>query len=252
MMLKKTLIFLVLALLVTGCTQKEEYVLFNQTHITNHDANRTVQKVHTPKYEYRIKPHDRISVTMYNHPELGTSTIQSQREDKRGLLVDARGFVRLPLIKNIHIAGLTQEAAQKKIENAFKKYLQDVEVYLEVLNKRAYIMGEIKNAGEVPLFNEKLTLLQLIASSGGFKEGADRQSVVILQKRANKIVTKTVDLTGVKSLEYANMTIYPNDVVYIPPRKSTIFNVGVKEVSPAFGLAGQVVGPIASLKYLFN
>ena len=46
------------------------------------------------------------------------------------------GNVRLPLIKTIHVAGLSQTAAQKKIEKAYGAYLEDAELYLEVLNKR--------------------------------------------------------------------------------------------------------------------
>ena len=250
--MKKTLIYLSIALTLIGCTSKEEYVLFNQTHITSPDANRTVTRVGNSRYEYRIQPHDRISITMYNHPELGTSTIQSQREDNRGVLVDSRGYVRLPLIKNIHIAGLTQAAAQKKIERAFKPYLEDAEVYLEVLNKRAYILGEVNKPGEVRLFNEKLTLLQLLATAGDLKDGANRKSITILQKRGDKIYTRTVDLTGQNSLKMANLIIHPNDVVYVPPRNTKVFNVGVKEASPVFGLAGSILSPAASLKYLLD
>ena len=250
--MKKTLTYLSIALALAGCTSKEDYVLFNQTHITSPDANRTVTRIKNNNYEYRIQPHDRISITMYNHPELGTSTIQSQREDKRGVLVDSKGYVRLPLIKNIHIAGLTQAAAQKKIEHAFKPYLEDAEVYLEVLNKRAYIVGEVNKPGEVPLFNERLTLLQMLATAGDLKDGANRKSIVILHKRGNKVYTRTVDLTGPDSLKLANLTIHPNDVVYVTPKNMKVFNVGVNEASPVVGLVGKVTGPAASVKYLLD
>ena len=129
--MKNLLIYILVAFTLIGCTAKEDYVLFDKTNITSPDANKTVVKLRHTAYEYKIQPHDRVSITMYNHPELGTSTIQSQREDKRGVLVDSRGYIRLPLIKNIHIAGLSQTKAQKKIEYAFKKYLTDAEVYLD-------------------------------------------------------------------------------------------------------------------------
>ncbi len=243
--LRYLLFILGLLLLLNGCSSKT-HQLFSKHHPAY------VTEVFFQKRDYVIKPHDRISITMYNHPELGTSTIQSQREDNRGVLVDSRGYVRLPLIKNIHIAGLTQAAAQKKIERAFKPYLEDTEVYLEVLNKRAYILGEVNKPGEVRLFNEKLTLLQLLATAGDLKDGANRKSIVILQKRGDKIYTRTVDLTGLNSLKMANLIIRPNDVVYVPPRNTKVFNVGVQEATPVFGLAGSVLSPAASLKYLLD
>jgi len=248
--MKNILIYTLVAFAFIGCTSQKNYVLFNQAHISTPDANKTVTKLNTKRYEYRILPHDRISITMYNHPELGTSTIQSQREDTRGILVNSVGNVRLPLIKNIHIAGLTQVQAEKKIEHAFKRFLEDCEVSIEVLNKRAYVLGEVKKPGTVALFNEKMTLLQLLATAGDFTDEANRKAIVIMKNRNNIIHTQTIDLTGVNSLILANTMIYPNDVVYVAPNGMKVFNVGVKESTPTFDLAGKILNPIASVKYL--
>jgi len=252
--MKKSILFLTLGfgILMTGCTSSKDYILFNDTNITTPKAKKSMTTIHNVKYEYRIQPHDRISITMYNHPELGTSTVQSQREDTRGVLVNSRGFIRLPLIKSIHIAGLSQTAAQKKIEKSFSKYLEDAEVYLEVLNKRAYVLGAISNPGEVKLFNEKLTLLQVLATAGGLTDKANRHSIVIMKNRGNKVYTETIDLTGKNSIRYASIMIYPNDVIYISPNGMKAFNTGVEEVSPIFRLMSNIVTPITSLKYLTN
>jgi len=250
--MKRVMLYTMAALLIAGCTSSKDYILFNETNVTVPHAKKSVTALNNIKYEYRIQPHDRISITMYNHPELGTSTVQSQREDTRGVLVDSKGFVRLPLIKSIHIAGLTQTAAQLKIEKAFEKYLEDAEVYLDVLNKRAYILGEVKKAGEIPLFNEKMTLLQMLAVAGDFTDYADRHSIVILKNRNNKIHTQTIDLTGSNSIKMASLMIYPNDIVYVAPNKMRGFNIGVDETSPALNLVGSAVTPLASVKYLLN
>ena len=250
--MKNLLIYILIAFTLIGCTAKEDYILFDKTHITSPDANKSVVKLRHTAYEYKIQPHDRVSITMYNHPELGTSTIQSQREDKRGVLVDSRGYIRLPLIKNIHIAGLTQTQAQKKIEYAFKKYLEAAEVYLEVLNKRAYILGEVKKPGEIPLFNEKMTLLQFIATAGDFTDDANRRAIIVMKRRGDKVYTETVDLTGINSLKLANLTIRPNDIVYVTPSNVKVRNVGIKEITPAIGLVGDLVAPVANVKYLLD
>jgi len=250
--MKNLLIYTLATLTLIGCTAKEDYILFDKTHITTPDANKTVVRLKQTAYEYKIQAHDRISITMYNHPELGTSTIQSQREDKRGILVDSRGYIRLPLIKNIHVAGITQAQAQKRIEYAFKKYLNDAEVSLEVLNKRAYILGEVNKPGEIPLFNEKMTLLQLIATAGDFTDGANRRAIVIMKKRGTKVYTQTIDLTGINSIKLAHITIRPNDIVYVTPSNIKVRNVGIQEISPAIGLVRDVITPAASVKYLLD
>ncbi len=248
--MKRVLLYLSVAFVMAGCTSKDEFVLFNETNVTIPQAQKSVTNLNNIKYEYKIMPHDRLSITMYNHPELGTSNAQNQKEDQRGVLVNSRGYIRLPLIKSLHVAGLTQTAAQKKIEKAFEAYFEDAEVYLEVLNKRAYILGEVNKPGEIQLFNEKTTLLQMLATAGDLKDSANREAIVILKNRNNKIHTQTVDLTGTNSIKMANLMIYPNDIVYVTPNSMKAFNVGVDEVSPVFGLVGDITQPIVNIKYL--
>ncbi len=251
--MKRVLLYLLVALAMAGCTTQKDYVLFNETNVTKPQAGKSVTDIsHAARYDYKIQPHDRISITMYNHPELGTTSPQNQVQDDRGILVNSRGYVRLPLIKSIHVAGLSQTAAQKKIEKAYGAYLEDAELYIEVLNKRAYIMGEVKNPGEVPLYNEKLSLLQMLAKGGGFTDGANRRAIVIMKNRNNKVYTDTVDLVGTNSLKMANLMVYPNDVVYVTPNDMRSYNVGVGEVAPTIGLLGDITQPIVNTKYLFD
>ncbi len=249
--MKRVLLYVIVALAMAGCTTKSDYVLFNGTEVSDSQAAKSVTDLSSAaRYEYKIAPHDRISITMYNHPELGTTSVQSMKQDVTGILVNSKGYVRLPLVKSIHIAGLTQTEAQKKIEKAYNTYLEDAEVYLQVLNKRAYIMGEVKNPGQIPLFNEKLALLQMLAQAGGFTDGANKHAIVIMKNRKNKVYTETVDLTGANSIKLANLMIYPNDVVYVAPNTMRTFNVGVGEASPIFDLAGTITQPIVNIKYL--
>jgi len=250
--MKKILLCLTLGLMLAGCTTQKDFILLNDTNVTHSKAKKSVTTIKQPIYEYKIQPHDRISITMYNHPELGTSSVQSQRQDVTGVLVNARGYVRLPLIKSIHIAGLTQTTAQKKIEKAFGKFLEDAEVYLEVLNKRAFVLGEVKNPGAVQLFNEKLTLLQSIALAGGLTDFANRKSIIIMEQRQNKIYTQNINLIDKDSIRMANLMIYPNDIIYVSPNSMKAFNVGVNEASPIFGLVGKITEPIVNIKYLGN
>jgi len=253
--MKKGLLYLLLGLVIatiSGCTTAKDYVLFNETNVTKPQAKKSITRIDKTIFEYKIQPHDRISITMYNHPELGTSSVQSQRQDTTGVLVNARGYLRLPLIKSVHVAGLSQTAAQKKIEKAFGAYLEDAEVYLEVLNKRAYILGEVRKVGELQLFNEKLSLLQILAKAGGFTDYANRQAIVIMKNRGNAIKTQTIDLTNMNSIKMANLMIYPNDIIYVPPTGLKPFNTSISQISPSLGLLNNILAPIVSVRYLSN
>ena len=241
----------------TACTTKEDFVLFNQTKITKNHIQQeikqeTLEEFKNVQFEYKIQPHDRVSLIVYKHADLSTSTINSQQQE-RGLLVNSRGDIRIPLIKSIHLAGLTQTEAEDAIESALQVYIKKPDVQVEVLNKRAYIIGEVKNPGEIELINEQLTLLQLIAKAGDLTDTANRQSILILRGgNSSQIKTEVVNLTDINSLKMANLMIKPNDIVYVTPNSMKTFNTGVKEIDPIFNLIGHVLTPFVSIKFLSN
>lgn len=249
--MKRVLLYLSVALALAGCSTKSDLVLFHDTNVSSEDAQKSVTVINSDTiYEYRIRPHDRISITMYNHPELGTTSAASQREDTTGVLVDSKGYVTLPLVKSVHIAGLTQPAAQAKIEKAYKAYLEDAELNLQVLNKRAYVLGEVNKPGEVNLYNERATLLQVLAGAGDLTNYANRHAIVIMRQRKNTVQTETLDLTGANSIKMANSMIYPGDIIYATPNNVRAFNIGVNEVTPVFDLASKITQPIVNVRYL--
>jgi len=239
----------------SGCSTKDNYVLFNKTELNQPVSTSTtgdqIPEVSNVQFDYKIQPHDRISVIVYKHPELSTSNINMPRD--RGILVNAKGDLRMPLIKRIHIAGLTQTEAEDALGTAYAKYIKSPDVQLEVLNQRAYVIGEVNNPGEIPLDNERLTLLQAIAKSGDLTDMANRQSILIFRGGdVSKVHTSVVNLTDVHSLKTANLMIKPNDIVYVMPNDMKAFNVKVNEISPVFRLIGDILQPFVNIKYLTN
>ena len=239
----------------SGCSTKNDYLLFNKAEL-NQPANTTSPQtqestVNNIQFDYKIQPHDRISVIVYKHPELSTSNINLPQE--RGILVNSKGNLRMPLIRTIHIAGLTQTEAEDKLSEALGTYIKSPDVQLEVLNQRAYVIGEVKNPGEIPLENERLTLLQAIAKSGDLTDSANRKSILIFRGGdTSSVHTSVVNLTDVNSLKTANLMIKPNDIVYVMPNGMKAFNVGVDEISPVFRLVSNILQPFVSIKFLSN
>jgi polysaccharide export outer membrane protein len=168
----------------------------------------------------------------------------------QGLLVSANGDIRLPLINDVHIAGLTQPQAQRKIEGLFREYLKHPTVQLEVLNKRAFVLGEVQRPGPIELRNEQIPLLQLLSIAGDLTRGANRQSIMIMKNYGNSIQTKIISLTDINSIQSANQMIRPNDVVYVLPRNMTMFNNKVDEINPIFRLVGNVLNPFLTIRLL--
>ena len=258
-------IFLLVLTMVgfTACTTKEDFVLFNKTKVAKQHVQKqtkeqqklkeeTLTQLKDVQFEYKIRPYDRVSVIVYKHPDISTSSKNTMKQE-RGLLVNSKGYVRLPLIKKIYLEGLTQTEGEDALEKAFSVYIKNPDVQLEVLNKRAYVIGEVNRAGEIPLPNERLTLLQILASAGDLTDSADRRSILIIDgNSAGKSKTRIVNLTDKHSLQTANLMIKPNDIVYVMPNNMKAVNIGIKETTPIFSLINQMLTPFVNIKFLRN
>ncbi len=257
-MIKKFSLYLTLILLLNGCNLKDEYVMFNQSETLKHGSKiENLNKSYTTRidpatFEYKIRPHDRVSLITYNNPQLSTGVGGGATGSGLGesILVNSRGELRLPLIKNIKIAGLSQPQAQYKLERAFAEYLKSPSIQLEVLNKRAFVLGEVNRPGPIALQNEQLPLLQLLAIAGDLTASANRKSIIILKNKEGGIVTKVVSLTDVNSIKVANQMIRPNDIVYVVPNGMHLFNNKINEINPIFQLVANALSPFLSIRIL--
>lgn len=220
--------------LLTACGSKsllqESYVVQQKETQAKTAPATTYYRKH---FAYHILPHDRVKITVYAHPELGT-------EGEQGILVDSAGRINLPLVGTVQVAGLTQPRASRKIQSLYGRYLKRSSVRLEVLNKKAFVVGEVKKAGPVELPNEQTTLLQAIATSGGFSDYANKEKIMILRKQGRGTRLELVDLTNPTSLSHASMMIRPGDVVYVAP--SSMKGIGTN-IAPIFKLAADAMLP---------
>ena len=248
----RNIFYSLIVLFMLGCSNKENFILFNKVDINQSKLNSiNSSQFDAVTFEYKIVPNDRVSIIIYKHPELSPSTLGNITSD-RGILINSKGDIRLPLVKTIHLAGLTQTEAQEKIEQRFKRYIKSPDVYFEVLNKRAYVIGEVNNPGEVELINEKLTLIQLISKAGDFRDSANKQAIMILRSGKDRINSEIVNLTDFNSLKTANLMIKPNDIVYVLPKDMKAFNVKVDEINPVFRLISNILSPFITVKVLSN
>ncbi len=156
-MLKMKFILGVCAVFILGGCAGSEYKLA-QT-----EKNMTEHSVSDRSIEYRILPQDRLEIALYKDPAqdqmVGGFNELGQSMNKQGILVNAAGYISLPLIGKIKVAGLTQTQAADLITTKYKKYLNTPSVYLEVLNKRIFVLGEVKKPGVIKIDKEKMTLV---------------------------------------------------------------------------------------------
>jgi polysaccharide export outer membrane protein len=241
------MIWLVLSLLFTGCSGKYELL---QTTQNVEDYELTAASI-----EYKVLPQDRLRVILYKDPgQVSDAVVKKLGEDlnPEGILVNASGYVKLPLIGKVKVAGLTQSQASDRIEKLFNSELTDPSVYVEILNKRLYVLGEVHNQGVVKIDKEKMTLFEALAFAGGLTDAAVRDNILIVSHNKKGMFMRKVDLTNFDTMNYASLMLRPNDVVYVRPDEWKKFRVDSDNYTSPFKVFTTIAAPFVTLKYLTN
>jgi polysaccharide export outer membrane protein len=248
--MKQNFLILMGALLVAGCAGSSNYKLMQSDES---DTSQTVS-VTSQSIEYRILPQDRLDIILYKNPEQNSMVALQdlgQNMNSKGMLVNAEGYINMPLIGKIEVAGLTQTEAANHIANSYKTYLKTPSVYLEVMNKRIYVLGEVNKPGVVTLDKEKMTLFEAIAFAGDLTDAAVRDNIVIVSNDVEKgMQMRSVNLTNFDTMKYASLMLRPNDIVYVQPDNWKEFRVDSSNFTSPFKTIAEVAQPFVTLKYL--
>lgn len=246
-------LFIFLSLFFISCTTKDNFVLL-QSNETNTGSKKPITL--NAVGEYRILPHDRLSITLYKESELSgeieTKSELGQEIRQKGVLVNAKGEILLPMIGLVRVGKLTQSAASKKIAKLYAKYIKRPSVYVEVLNKRIVVLGEVKKPGPITLDKEKTTLFEALAFAGDLTNDAVRNDILIINFIGKVMQVRHVDLTHIENLHYASLILHPNDIVYVKPTKWKRFKVEAENKTFLFSAISKALAPFVSLKYLSN
>ena len=252
-MFKKVLLF-VSIVAVVGCAPKN-YKLLQENKETGLATN-GADTLNSDSFvssvpvslDYRILKHDRLSINIYQHPDLMPSSLI-----ENGLLVDAQGYISLPLVHRVRVAGLTQTEAAKMLERRYAKYLRNPALNLEVLNKRIYVLGEVNKPGPIKVDKEYMTILEAVASAGGLTDNSVRDNIIIVSKDASgNMSLRKVDLTNFDKLRASNIVIKPNDVIYVQPNSAKEFKIASDNITAPLRAITDIISPFAAVHSLTN
>ena len=209
--------------IIFGCTSQKKLVYFQGTL-----PSLNVDSVYT----LRIYPGDILSINIFTinaeaYPYLSTPndrlTTDSRSAYEKGYVVTETGEVKLPLVGNVMLKGLTLSEATKQIEQKFKEYIQDPIVTIKKLNFKITVIGEVNRPGTYQIMNEKATLIEVIGMAGDLSQFGDREKLRIIREENGERKDFYVNLTDAKSLAPSNFYLHPNDIIYVQPLRRRAF-----------------------------
>ena len=126
------------------------------------------------------------------------------------------GSIILPLGVKVDAAGKTAGQLQQAIEAAYvPRYFKRLTVSVKNEERFFYVGGEVRQPTRQPYAGAGLTVLQAVASAGGFTEFGDKKRVTLRRVNGQQYVINCVRALKDHNLD---LPVYPGDSIDVPKR----------------------------------
>jgi polysaccharide biosynthesis/export protein len=159
--------------------------------------------------DYVIGPEDVLAVVFWREKDLSGE-----------VAVRPDGKITLPLLNDVHAAGLTPEQLRDVLTKGAEKFVEvpSVTVVVKAINSRkVYVTGNVGKSGFYPL-TAPTTVMQMIAMAGGLQEFADSKNISILRNENGREVAFRFNYNDVKKRKNLkqNIQLKPGDTIIVP------------------------------------
>jgi polysaccharide export outer membrane protein len=182
-----------------------------------------VKQINDAESNYVIQKNDYIQIEIFTNKgerivdpnfELTkeTGTIPQTQNTVKNYLIDINGIVKLPLINEIKLEGLTIRKAEEIVQEEYAKFYEQPFVVLRFVNKRVIVLGS-PGGQVIPLANENIRLVEVLALARGINNDGKAHNIRVL--RNNEVYL--ADFSTFEGYQKNNIIIQPGDIVYVEP-----------------------------------
>ena len=154
-----------------------------------------------------IGAEDVLIISVWKEPEL-TKTLPVRPDGK----------ITLPLINDVQAAGLTPMQLGLSITEKLRKFINEpqVTVMVQSINsRRIHIVGQINRQGTFPMLPD-MTVMQALASAGGFTQFANSKKIYIFRMEDGKQNKIPFNYNEVLKGNKLDVLLKPNDTIVVP------------------------------------
>ena len=160
--------------------------------------------------EDRIGMDDTFDVRVYGEAELsGTFRVATD------------GTIDYPLVGRVQVSGLRTGEIQKMLVAKLKdRILKDPQVVVTVKDRNSQkisVLGQVSKPGQVSYY-PNMTIVDAIASAGGFTGIAAKNSVNLRREVAGRIETRVFPVADISEGRSPNVQVLPGDVLVVDER----------------------------------
>ncbi len=168
------------------------------------------ETVGSPSSEDQVGIDDTFDVRVYGESELsGTFRVATD------------GSIDYPLAGRIQVSGLRTGEIQQLLTSKLKdRYLKDPQLVVTIKDrnsKKIAVLGQVSRPGQVGYY-PNMTIVDAIASAGGFTGIAAKNSVNLRREVGGKIETHIYPVADISEGRSQNVMVLPGDVLVVDER----------------------------------
>ncbi|WKK86103.2 polysaccharide biosynthesis/export family protein [Marivirga arenosa] len=229
---------------------KQNVILQTEADINSENFKNEIAKV---EGAYKIQAGDRLNIEVYTNkgervidPNLELNSVTGAGAAGGGRFMPDKEFevlpngnVILPLVSEIEVQGYSIQELQEELQNQYSEYYIQPYVRIRPLNRRVVVLGAM-GGQVVPLENEKMTVLEVLALAGGLNRDAKGRNIRLIRGPLDNPSVQVINLATIEGMTKANLQVLPNDIVYVEPVRR-IFTESIRDIAPVVGMVTNLV-----------
>lgn len=138
-----------------------------------------------PQYQYRIGPRDILSITVWDHPELTIPAGEFRTAEAAGHIVAEDGTIFFPYAGKVNVAGKSIVEVREALTRAIAGKIANPQLDVRVAayrSQRAYVVGEVKKPGVLPITDVPMSVVEAINLAGDTTPEAALSRITLTRK----------------------------------------------------------------------
>ena len=156
-----------------------------------------------------------LSTSLNQEQTIPFNPVVSSAGSTSGYLVNAIGYVDMPVIGPVRASGLTQIQLQKNIVEKLNPYVKDPSVVVHFLQFKVNVMGEVKAPGTKKFDADRVTIIDAISASGDLTDLGKREDIMVIREEGNTRKIYKMDIRSGGMFQSPAYLLQANDIIYV-------------------------------------
>ena len=229
-MIQKSLIATAILVIVflTSCSTSKD----NLTYFSNL-GSQTSGTIPSGNYELKIIPDDELVITVtslvpeataqFNLPMTNIATRSSvsptQQSSLMTYVVDRDGYIMMPVLGKIKVAGLTTAQISDVITKEVSTSVTDPYVRVQLMNFRVNVLGEVNSPGPKSTNKKRYSIIDAITDAGDLTVYRRLDNVLLIREENCERIYHRINLNDTEVLSSPYFYLQQNDVIYVEPNE---------------------------------